>query len=162
MRLLPGFVLAGAICQLAGVSAAQVVGTIVAQSDRDFSRPHDVVLSPDGAFLYVADVGSDSTKVPDPATLVTLGAHRRRRLSYWRWRRFRCCCPCTHSVLTGSCRKARPISWTGKGNDMDVFIGLDVSLASTAICVLGEKGKIVTEAQVASAPESLVAFNPVR
>ena len=41
---------------------------------------------------------------------------------------------------------------------MDVFIGLDVSLASTAICVLGEKGKIVTEAQVASAPESLVAF----
>ncbi len=41
---------------------------------------------------------------------------------------------------------------------MDVYIGLDVSLASTAICVLGEKGKIVTEAQVASAPESLVAF----
>ena len=41
---------------------------------------------------------------------------------------------------------------------MDVFIGLDVSLASTAICVLGEKGKIVTEAQVASVPESLVAF----
>ena len=41
---------------------------------------------------------------------------------------------------------------------MDVFVGLDVSLASTAICVLGEKGKIVTEAQVASAPESLVAF----
>ncbi len=41
---------------------------------------------------------------------------------------------------------------------MDVYIGLDVSLASTAICVLGEKGKIVTEAQVASAPDSLVAF----
>ena len=41
---------------------------------------------------------------------------------------------------------------------MDVYIGLDVSLASMAICVLGEKGKIVTEAQVASAPDSLVAF----
>ena len=41
---------------------------------------------------------------------------------------------------------------------MDVFIGLDVSLASTAICVLGERGKIVTESRVASAPESLVAF----
>ena len=41
---------------------------------------------------------------------------------------------------------------------MGVFVGLDVSLASTAICVLGEKGKIVTEAQVASTPESLVAF----
>ena len=34
----------------------------------------------------------------------------------------------------------------------------DVSLASTAICVLGEKGEIVTEAQVASAPDSLVSF----
>ena len=41
---------------------------------------------------------------------------------------------------------------------MDVFIGLDVSLASTAICVLDEKGKIVTEAQVASTPDALVAF----
>ncbi len=34
-------------------------------------------------------------------------------------------------------------------NDMNVYIGLDVSLASTAICVLGEKGKVVTEARVA-------------
>ena len=41
---------------------------------------------------------------------------------------------------------------------MEVYIGLDVSLARTAICVLGEKGKIVTEAQVASAPDSLVSF----
>ncbi len=36
---------------------------------------------------------------------------------------------------------------------MAVHIGLDVSLASTTICVVGEKGKIVTEAQVASTPE---------
>ena len=41
---------------------------------------------------------------------------------------------------------------------MDVYIGLDVSLASTAICVLGDKGKMVTEAQVASVPDSLVSF----
>ena len=41
---------------------------------------------------------------------------------------------------------------------MDVYIGLDVSLASTAVCVLGEKGKIVTEARVASTPEELVSF----
>lgn len=69
-----------------------------------------------------------------------------------------CRCPYTLGVFTGSCRKARPNSIAGKGNDMDVYIGLDVSLASMAICVLGEKGKIVTEAQVASAPQSLVAF----
>ena len=41
---------------------------------------------------------------------------------------------------------------------MDVYIGLDISLASTTICVIGEKGKIVTEAQVASTPDALVAF----
>ena len=38
---------------------------------------------------------------------------------------------------------------------MDVYIGLDVSLASTTICVIGEKGKIVTEVQIASTPEAL-------
>ena len=41
---------------------------------------------------------------------------------------------------------------------MEVYIGLDVSLASTAICVRGEKGKIVTEARVARAPDALVSF----
>ena len=41
---------------------------------------------------------------------------------------------------------------------MEVYIGLDVSLASTAVCVLGEKGKMVTEAQVASAPDALASF----
>ena len=41
---------------------------------------------------------------------------------------------------------------------MNVYIGLDVSLASTAVCVLDEKGKIVTEAEVASTPEALVSF----
>ena len=28
---------------------------------------------------------------------------------------------------------------------MEVYIGLDMSLASTTICVIGEKGKIVIE-----------------
>ena len=41
---------------------------------------------------------------------------------------------------------------------MDIYIGLDVSLASTAICVVGEKGKIVTEARVASTAEAVIAF----
>ena len=46
----------------------------------------------------------------------------------------------------------------GKGNDMDVYIGVDVSQASTAVCVLGEQGGIVTEAPVASTPDALVSF----
>ncbi|WP_306155757.1 IS110 family transposase [Roseovarius sp. MMSF_3281] len=39
---------------------------------------------------------------------------------------------------------------------MNVFIGLDVSLASTAICVLGPQGKVVEELEAASEPEALV------
>lgn len=38
---------------------------------------------------------------------------------------------------------------------MKVFIGLDVSLASTAICVLSEHGKIVMETTAVSEPEAL-------
>ena len=40
---------------------------------------------------------------------------------------------------------------------MDVYIGLDVSLASTAICVMSAQGKIVKETTAASEPEDLVA-----
>ena len=39
---------------------------------------------------------------------------------------------------------------------MRLFIGLAVSLAKTAICVISEHGQIVREAQAASEPEALV------
>ena len=42
-------------------------------SERVFSRPHDLVLSPDGKFLYVADVGNNVVQVLDPASLKILG-----------------------------------------------------------------------------------------
>ncbi len=38
---------------------------------------------------------------------------------------------------------------------MRLFVGLDVSLEKTAICVISEHGKIVKEAQIASEPEAL-------
>lgn len=41
---------------------------------------------------------------------------------------------------------------------MRLFIGLDVSLAKTAICVVSEHGKIVKEAQVGSEPDALVRW----
>lgn len=41
---------------------------------------------------------------------------------------------------------------------MEVYIGLDVSLASTAVCVLSEKGKVLQETKVDSEPEALVQF----
>jgi len=40
---------------------------------------------------------------------------------------------------------------------MDLFIGLDVALASTAICVLNAHGKVARETTAVSEPEALVA-----
>lgn len=45
-----------------------------------------------------------------------------------------------------------------KHKNMDYFIGLDVSLASTAICVLNAHGKVVKEIKVETEPEALAAF----
>ncbi|WP_138473103.1 IS110 family transposase [Poseidonocella sp. HB161398] len=41
---------------------------------------------------------------------------------------------------------------------MDLFVGLDVSLASTAICVVTAAGKVEKEASAASEPEALIEF----
>lgn len=63
----------------AGAGAVEPV--FLAASDSSFSRPHDLVLSPDGRQLFVADVGNDAVKVLDPDTLVTLGVVGRGELS---------------------------------------------------------------------------------
>lgn len=41
---------------------------------------------------------------------------------------------------------------------MQLFVGLDVSLAKTALCVVSEHGRIVLEAEIASEPEPLTAW----
>jgi transposase len=41
---------------------------------------------------------------------------------------------------------------------MEYYVGLDVSLKSTAICVVDAKGKIVCEGVVASDPEAITTF----
>ena len=59
---------------------------------------------------------------------------------------------------TGSCCEARPKRSNTKGqdNDIDLYIGLDVSLASTTICVVSAQGKVVKETAALSEPEALV------
>lgn len=61
-----------------------------------------------------------------------------------------------------ACRRGRAVRRAPrfeqrKGNDMDVYIGLDVSLASTAVCAVSAQGKIVKETTAVSEPEDLVA-----
>jgi transposase len=51
-----------------------------------------------------------------------------------------------------------PYSILKGGNGMKLFIGLDVSLAKTAVCVISEHGKIMKETEVTSEPEALSAF----
>jgi YVTN family beta-propeller protein len=62
-------------------AAAQVTATFEAQSDRSFGNPHDIVLSPDGSKLYVADVNNNAVKVLDPQSLATIGAFGTAELS---------------------------------------------------------------------------------
>ena len=53
--------------------AAVAEPALIAESDRSFSEPHDLVVSADGKHLYVADVGNDVIKVLDAKTLETIG-----------------------------------------------------------------------------------------
>jgi YVTN family beta-propeller protein len=75
--LLPAAVLVAAIC------ADSALGfddghTYRAQFEREskpfFGRPHDLVLSPDGRYLYVADMDNHEVKVLDPDSLAILGS----------------------------------------------------------------------------------------
>jgi len=43
---------------------------------------------------------------------------------------------------------------------MQYYIGLDVSLAETSVCVLDETGEIAREAKVKSDPDDLSLFIP--
>ena len=43
---------------------------------------------------------------------------------------------------------------------MNLFVGMDVSLEKSALCVLSEHGEVVKEAEVASEPEAIHALVP--
>ena len=38
---------------------------------------------------------------------------------------------------------------------MDMFVGLDVSLDETSVCIVDNEGKVTRETKVASEPESI-------
>ena len=45
---------------------------------------------------------------------------------------------------------------------MECYVGLDVSLKQTSICVVNEKGSVVREGVVDSVPEAIAGFVKVR
>jgi len=62
--------------------AAEMWRPVLVQASKTvFSRPHDVVLSPDKRFLVVADNGNDDVKVLDAKSLRVLGVIGRGELS---------------------------------------------------------------------------------
>ncbi len=62
------------------LGAADISAAFLAASDGSFSRPHDLVLSPDKERLYVADLGNDVVKVLDAQTLAVIGVIGRGEL----------------------------------------------------------------------------------
>lgn len=62
------------------LGAEEISPAFLAASDDSFSRPHDLVLSPDKRLLFVADMGNDVVKVLDPETLAVVGVIGRGEL----------------------------------------------------------------------------------
>lgn len=54
-------------------AAAEVTVQFAAASAEIYDRPHDLVLSPDGTRLFVADLGNNRVSVLDPQSLALLG-----------------------------------------------------------------------------------------
>lgn len=80
----------GALCLMFGIwlllsgpslAVAEMSFQLVTESERSFSRPHDLTLSPDARYLYVADLGNDAVKVLDPHTLAIVGVIGKGELS---------------------------------------------------------------------------------
>ncbi len=66
---------------IAVVDAESLRYQMVAASPEIYAEPHDLVLSPDGKQLYVADNGNDRVAVLDPMTLALLGEFGKSELS---------------------------------------------------------------------------------
>jgi len=61
--------------------AGEIKPVFIGESERAFSRPHDVAIAPTGLYLVVADLGNDAVKVLDPGRLKVLAAFGQGELS---------------------------------------------------------------------------------
>jgi transposase len=51
-----------------------------------------------------------------------------------------------------------PLAFAKEDNDMEYFIGIDVSLEASSVCVMDQGGAVVKETKVLSEPDALIAF----
>ena len=68
-----GLLCAGLALPPAGAQAQDFKLVFEAHSEQAFAQPHDIILSPDRRYLYVADNNNDRIAVLDPASLALLG-----------------------------------------------------------------------------------------
>jgi YVTN family beta-propeller protein len=71
-RILSAWILV-LLCHITPTDAAPLQFELVAASAENLSEPHDIVLSPDGRYLFVADNGNNRVVVLDAATLNEAG-----------------------------------------------------------------------------------------
>jgi len=72
-RRLARILLLAAIVAPGGANAAAPVLTFLGASDTPLENPHDLKLSADGRYLFVADVGNNRIAILDPETLALIG-----------------------------------------------------------------------------------------
>jgi DNA-binding beta-propeller fold protein YncE len=72
-RMLRSLFLIVGLLVLVPVAATELTLTYLAASSVALENPHDLKLSPDGRYLYVADVGNNRVAILDPQTLALRG-----------------------------------------------------------------------------------------
>lgn len=77
----PGRLVAGLALAFTAVQASAFELTFEAHSAQVFAQPHDITLSPDKRYLYVADNNNGRIAVLDPASLDLLGSFAKGEVS---------------------------------------------------------------------------------
>jgi DNA-binding beta-propeller fold protein YncE len=72
-RMLRSLLLIAVLLAAVPVAATELTLTYLAASSVALENPHDLKLSPDGRYLYVADVGNNRVAILDPQTLALRG-----------------------------------------------------------------------------------------
>lgn len=133
--LLPVMALTAALMTtVPGYAVDPIHFSLLAQSARTYAQPHDIVLSPDGSVLYVADNGNHRIAVLDPGSLKEIGVFGK-----------------------GEVREPHDVAFDGKGR----LLVADTGNSRIAVFeVSGASGKLVDEIKGGIVRPEGVAVHP--